>query len=429
MKISPSIPSVSTPQCSMTRPQRSHGSGGGGGPRPLALSSALPCIPGRSSVTTARSAARAASRSSSSIVIGGARRITFSCVGFASTPLCRHPLSVSSAAGRGGRQLEARAGDGNRYSPPPPPPRTSLRAMQTSYAVTPPALAGLMTTALRRPRPRTASIRPGASPLSSSRTSMTLLPSRSARSGSLSSTTTPRAARATAEERGLPPKVLPCSPGWMQSITSLLRARAQRASEGAPMLPRLDAEHHVLVGKHGAHGQGPSGDGLAQYEHIGPHPLVVAREHPPRARDPRLHLVRDHEHVVLGAELPGPLEVPRGGNDHPRLPLDGLHDEGRHPPPLLPQHRLQGGGVPKVHLELPRQGWPEVPRGAGVTAHGHGPQRAAVEAPAAAHDEGLPPLDPLPQVAPLAGQLESGLHALGPRVHRQLGAGQGRPGQ
>mmetsp|Transcript_29143 Transcript_29143/g.93048 ORF Transcript_29143/g.93048 Transcript_29143/m.93048 type:complete len:393 (-) Transcript_29143:565-1743(-) len=392
MKISPSIPSVSTPQCSMTRPQRSHGSGGGGGPRPLALSSALPCIPGRSSVTTARSAARAASRSSSSIVIGGARRITFSCVGFASTPL-------------------------------------SLRAMQTSYAVTPPALAGLMTTALRRPRPRTASIRPGASPLSSSRTSMTLLPSRSARSGSLSSTTTPRAARATAEERGLPPKVLPCSPGWMQSITSLLRARAQRASEGAPMLPRLDAEHHVLVGKHGAHGQGPSGDGLAQYEHIGPHPLVVAREHPPRARDPRLHLVRDHEHVVLGAELPGPLEVPRGGNDHPRLPLDGLHDEGRHPPPLLPQHRLQGGGVPKVHLELPRQGWPEVPRGAGVTAHGHGPQRAAVEAPAAAHDEGLPPLDPLPQVAPLAGQLESGLHALGPRVHRQLGAGQGRPGQ
>mmetsp|Transcript_29141 Transcript_29141/g.93037 ORF Transcript_29141/g.93037 Transcript_29141/m.93037 type:complete len:373 (-) Transcript_29141:660-1778(-) len=226
MKISPSIPSVSTPQCSMTRPQRSHGSGGGGGPRPLALSSALPCIPGRSSVTTARSAARAASRSSSSIVIGGARRITFSCVGFASTPLCRHPLSVSSAAGRGGRQLEARAGDGNRYSPPPPPPRTSLRAMQTSYAVTPPALAGLMTTALRRPRPRTASIRPGASPLSSSRTSMTLLPSRSARSGSLSSTTTPRAARATAEERGLPPKVLPCSPGWMQSITSLSASTA-----------------------------------------------------------------------------------------------------------------------------------------------------------------------------------------------------------
>mmetsp|Transcript_29149 Transcript_29149/g.93084 ORF Transcript_29149/g.93084 Transcript_29149/m.93084 type:complete len:336 (-) Transcript_29149:660-1667(-) len=189
MKISPSIPSVSTPQCSMTRPQRSHGSGGGGGPRPLALSSALPCIPGRSSVTTARSAARAASRSSSSIVIGGARRITFSCVGFASTPL-------------------------------------SLRAMQTSYAVTPPALAGLMTTALRRPRPRTASIRPGASPLSSSRTSMTLLPSRSARSGSLSSTTTPRAARATAEERGLPPKVLPCSPGWMQSITSLSASTA-----------------------------------------------------------------------------------------------------------------------------------------------------------------------------------------------------------
>lgn len=103
-----------------TLPHRSHGSGACAGPRALACRSR----PLRSCSRTASSASAASFRLRLSIVRGGAKRMMLSCVGFAKIP-------------------------------------RSLSPTHTSHAVTFPRPAWSITTAFRRPLPRTSEILSG----------------------------------------------------------------------------------------------------------------------------------------------------------------------------------------------------------------------------------------------------------------------------
>ena len=76
-----------------------------------------------------------------------------------------------------------------------------------------------------------------------------------------------------------------------------------------------------------------------------------------RAPEPRLDLVGDHEHAVLGAELAGSAEVPIGRENDARLALDGLHQE---PDDLGVRERgRQCLGVTVGHLDEPGGERPE----------------------------------------------------------------------
>ena len=102
-----------------------------------------------------------------------------------------------------------------------------------------------MTMALRRPAPRTAPTRPSdfaASARSSARISS---PTRAAFCGSCSSTMTRSASVPTAHASGLPPHVLPCSPGRMVSITASSASTAETGYSPPPSaLPR-----HTMSGR------------------------------------------------------------------------------------------------------------------------------------------------------------------------------------
>ena len=86
--------------------------------------------------------------------------------------------------------------------------------------------------------------------------------------------------RPIAHASGLPPNVLPCSPG-------------------------LEDAEHVLVGDDRGHRHDPAAERLAEDEHVGPDALVLARERRPGAAEARLDLVGDEQHAALGAELAG----------------------------------------------------------------------------------------------------------------------------
>ncbi len=61
---------------------------------------------------------------------------------------------------------------------------------------------------------------------------------------------------------------------------------------------------YLLVGDDGGERHDPPAEGLPEHVHVGLDILVVTRERPARAGEPRLDLVGDHEHPVLVAELP-----------------------------------------------------------------------------------------------------------------------------
>lgn len=100
-----------------------------------------------------------------------------------------------------------------------------LSSRQNCHAVRPLQLfSSSMTTALRRPLPRT-SLTKGE--FNARIPARNISPRYCARSASFSSTRTRSDVIATAHPRGLPPYVLPCSPGWMQYMTS----RSARTAE------------------------------------------------------------------------------------------------------------------------------------------------------------------------------------------------------
>eukprot|EP01085_Mycamoeba_gemmipara_P004313 Mycagemm_TRINITY_DN10216_c0_g1::TRINITY_DN10216_c0_g1_i1::g.4313::m.4313 type:complete len:185 gc:universal TRINITY_DN10216_c0_g1_i1:1392-838(-) len=140
------------------------------------------------------------SSSSFEITRGGAKRMMWSCVGFASRP-------------------------------------ASFSITHRSQADT--TKAGSITTALRRPLPRTVCRNVNRACIARS-SLRRYWPSSSAFSANFSSRRTSSEASATADPRGLPPNVEPCSPGLMHSITSL-EARMQLTGNTPPpsALPRM----------------------------------------------------------------------------------------------------------------------------------------------------------------------------------------------
>ena len=93
-----------------------------------------------------------------------------------------------------------------------------------------------------------------------------------------SSISTLSAARATAQASGLPPKVLPCSPGFSTPSTSLVREHRRDRIEAA-------------------------GQRLADQGQVGLDALVLLGQQLAGAAKAGLDLVEDQDHVVAGAEL------------------------------------------------------------------------------------------------------------------------------
>ena len=107
--------------------------------------------------------------------------------------------------------------------------------MQTSQALN--CSVSFITTPQKRPRPRTNSTTSLGSFLSSS---IKTLPISKALSYSPSFSSTSMAVMATLQPKGLPPKVLPCSPGLIHNITSSLVRAADTGKTPPPRaLPRV----------------------------------------------------------------------------------------------------------------------------------------------------------------------------------------------
>ena len=130
-------------------------------------------------------------------------------------------------------------------------------------------------------------------------------------------------ARATAQPRGLPPKVLPWLPAERWAPTSSL-------ASSAPM------------GK-------PAPSALADERRSGRDALPLVRPHLAGAPQAGLHLVEAEERAGPGGELAGRLQVAGGRLDHAGLALDGLDHEGggpcrRGPAPAPPGRRRGRAG-------------------------------------------------------------------------------------
>ena len=68
---------------------------------------------------------------------------------------------------------------------------------------------------------------------------------------------------------------------------------------------------------------------LADQQHVGRDPFLLAGEQPPGSAEPRLDLVEDQRDPVAAAERARPGEVARGRNDHAALALDRLEEQRR----------------------------------------------------------------------------------------------------
>ena len=106
----------------------------------------------------------------------------------------------------------------------------------------------------------------------------------------------------TAAASGLPPNVLPWSPGRNTPMTS---SRARNADTGS----------------------NPPPERLAEHEPVGLHAVVVAREQLAGAAEAGLHLVGDEQHVALAADPRARGEIAGRRHDDAALALDRLDEE------------------------------------------------------------------------------------------------------
>mmetsp|Transcript_51871 Transcript_51871/g.134570 ORF Transcript_51871/g.134570 Transcript_51871/m.134570 type:complete len:201 (-) Transcript_51871:432-1034(-) len=96
------------------------------------------------------------------------------------------------------------------------------------------------------------------------------------------------------------------------------------------MLARLDSEHHLVGAQHSTHRVYATGERLAKNDHVGMHVLMVDGQHAPRAAETSLHLVGDHQHVILAAQLAHALQVAIRWHHDSGLTLDWLKHEATH---------------------------------------------------------------------------------------------------
>ena len=155
---------------------------------------------------------------------------------------------------------------------------------------------------------------------------------------------------------------------------------------------------------------------LAQDHHVRPHAFMVAGEQLAGAAQAGLNFIGHEQDVVAAAQVGHGPQVPGGRHDDAGLALDGLQ-----------QH---GGGVGRNRVlqgrrvaigdgdEAGREGAERVAVG-GLGGERNDAQGAAVEVPRGGDDLRLAGREALDGVAPLAGQLQGGLHCLGAGVHRQ----------
>jgi len=146
------------------------------------------------------------------------------------------------------------------------------------------------------------------------------------------------------------------------------------------------------------------------------HLLVVDSERAPCPAEPRLHLVRNHQHAVLGAQLPHPAQVPGRRHHHARLALDGLKHEGAHVwvGGQRRVERLQVAVRDEVHVA---QEGTEAFAAARVARRRAGRERAAPEVALAKEHCRLVVRHALDVVSPPPRELDGGLAALDSRVH------------
>ena len=197
------------------------------------------------------------------------------------------------------------------------------------------------------------------------------------------------------------------------------RACQRVAAVGAPVLARLDGEHHLVAGQHRRHRQHSTRQRLAEDEHVGLDAVVVAAEHAAGAAEAGLHLVGDEEGAVLATEGLGTGEVAGLGDDDAGLALDGLHHEGGDGGVL--QGGLEGAEVVVGdEVEVGEKG-AEVGRGRLVGGRGDGGQSAAPEVAGSEDHSRLVGRDALHLVRPLARQLDGRLATLHSRLQTKDG--------
>ena len=197
----------------------------------------------------------------------------------------------------------------------------------------------------------------------------------------------------TAHASGLPPNVLPCSPGM----------------QCAHDVPRRDDGRD----RHDA-----AAEGLAEDVHVGAHVFVVAGEGATGATKARLDLVGHEQDAARGADVAHRPQVSVGRNDHAGFALDRFdqHRDG-----VVVDRGGQLIGVPEVDLAKAGRERAEVALRGRVAGEADDADRAAVEVVAGDHDVGVVGPDTLDFVAPLARQLDGALDRLGAAVHRQHG--------
>ena len=146
---------------------------------------------------------------------------------------------------------------------------------------------------------------------------------------------------------------------------------------------------------------------------------MLAAQHAAGAGNTRLHLVGNEQHIVLVAQVVAGLHISVVGHKHTRLALNRLSDEGTNLVALLVEHLLQGLRIIIRYAYEARSERSVLCIRAGVVAHGDDRYGSAVEVAVAANHLDLVVGNAFLHGAPAAGQLQSSLHALGTRVHRQ----------
>ena len=195
----------------------------------------------------------------------------------------------------------------------------------------------------------------------------------------------------TAHASGLPPKVLPCSPGWKTAMTSARDTTAETGRIPPPSaLPRMYAS-----------GTTPSWS-QANVAPVRPSPDWIS------SASIRTRLSVHSRRTSR--------RKPSGGMMTPRLALDGLEQDRDR---VLVDRSGEGRGVAVGHAHEPGRERAEAGARGRIVGEADDRGRAAVEVAAEDDDPGPVVGHALRLVAPLAGHLERGLHGLGARVHRQ----------
>src|SRR5579871_5771548 len=105
------------------------------------------------------------------------------------------------------------------------------------------------------------------------------------------------------------------------------------AQGGAPVRVAMGTAPPFLHERSPCHDQSDGQTGaqpLGECHDVGVHAPMLAREHPPRASDARLHLIEDEQNAVAVAQRAQPLEESLWWNQVATLALDGLHEDRRH---------------------------------------------------------------------------------------------------